>query len=174
MGRRLGLTAAFVITILLALPAARAEALTIRDVVELTKAGLSDDVLLALIDVDRTVFTIDTPTLKMLKDAGVSEPVIIAMIRSGRSTPPEPQALPEPQAIEAAPAPVPEPQPVQPPEPAVREVPVPVPVPVAVPVAVPVVVAPERRPRHECVHYEYWGFEGKLRPDAYAPPNACR
>jgi hypothetical protein len=49
-----------------------------------------------------------------------------------------------------------------------------VPVPVVVPVAVPVVVAPERRPRHACVHYEYWGFGGKLRPDAYAPPNACK
>jgi len=181
MRRRLGLTAAFVITILLALPAARAEALTVRDVVELTKAGLSDDVLLALIEVDRTVFTVDTPTLKMLKDSGVSEPVIIAMIRSGRSTPPEPQplpeqqAVPEPQPFDAAPPPGVEPQVVvEQPQPIVREVPVPVPVPVAVPVAVPVVVAPERRPRHQCVHYEYWGFGGKLRPDAYPPPNACK
>ena len=172
MGRRLGLTTALVVTILLALPAARAEAVTIRDVIELTKAGLSDDVLLALIEVDRTVFTIDTPTLKMLKDAGVSEPVIIAMIRSGRSTPPEAQVLPEPQPVEVAPPPAVEPQAVEPPQPVVREVPVPVPV--AVPVAVPVVVAPERRTRHECVHYEYWGFGGKLRPDAYAPPNACK
>ena len=44
-------------------------------------------VLLALIEVDRSVFTIDTPTLKKLKEAGVSETVIVALIRSGRPAP---------------------------------------------------------------------------------------
>ncbi len=176
MGRKRALIAALLFSTFMALPAARAEALTVRDVVELSKAGLSDDVLLALIEVDRTVFTIDTPTLKMLKEAGVSEPVIIAMIRSGRQT----TAVPEDQPLETIPPPPPEPE--EPhvvvadrPEPIVREVPV------VVPVAVPVfITTPERRAddrgraHPSCIHYEYWGFGGKLRPDAYAPPNACK
>ena len=49
--------------VLMSLAAGRADALTVRDVIELSKAGLSDSVLLALIDVDRTVFSIDTATL---------------------------------------------------------------------------------------------------------------
>src|SRR5512132_3097367 len=50
-----------------------ASALTVRDVVELTRAGLGEDILLALIEVDPSVFPIDTETLKMLKEAGVSQ-----------------------------------------------------------------------------------------------------
>ena len=46
------------------LAAGRAEAVTIRDLIELSKAGLGDEVLIALIEVDRQVFTIDTATLK--------------------------------------------------------------------------------------------------------------
>jgi hypothetical protein len=89
---------ALALVTIVALAAGRAEAVTIRDLIELTKAGLSDPVLLALIEVDRGVFTIDTPTLKQLKDAGVSEAVIVALIRSGR-TPPvqEPEAVPPPE-----------------------------------------------------------------------------
>jgi len=80
----------------LALISARAEAVTIRDLIELSKAGLGDDVLLALIEVDRTVFTIDLATLKKLKDAGVSDKVIVALIRSGRSSAPELVPAPPP------------------------------------------------------------------------------
>ncbi|HEY7057381.1 MAG TPA: hypothetical protein VH458_12690 [Vicinamibacterales bacterium] len=192
MRRTHRLTAALVIftftLLFIALPVAKAEALTVRDVVELSKAGLSDQVLLALIEVDHTVFTIDTPTLKMLKEAGVSEAVIIAMIRSGR----EVVQIPADQSVETPPQPAEPPQPppivMEQPEPVVREVPVPVPV--AVPVAVPVFVTttipsrvhngPGTRPVDDrtahphCVKPEYWGFGGKLRPDAYAPPNVCR
>src|SRR6187549_1968427 len=121
----------------IALAAGRAEAVTIRDVIELTKAGLSEPVLLALIEVDRGVFTIDTPTLKLLKDAGVTDPVIVALIRSGRTPPP-----PEP-----APVPVPETRPA--PEVIVIEhqaPPAPAPIAVPYPVAVPVYITePWRR-----------------------------
>ena len=65
-----------------------AQAVTLRDIVELTKAGLGDEVLLALIDVDGGVFDIDAATLKSLKAAGVSERVIVALVRSGRERPP--------------------------------------------------------------------------------------
>jgi hypothetical protein len=125
---------------------ARADAVTLREIIELSKTGLSDEVLLALIDVERRAYPVDPDTLKMLKESGVSERVIIAMIRSGRSKPPVPEtpvALtphpdpPQPQVIvidhlereHAAP---------------VREIAVPVPVYVAVPVYV-------RTPRHRGV-----------------------
>jgi hypothetical protein len=95
------------LVVILPLFPARGNALTLRDVVELSKAGLGEDVLLALLEVDPSVFAIDTATLKTLKDAGVSQKVIIAMIRSGRTPPPPPQPVvvqdqvppPEPQVI---------------------------------------------------------------------------
>lgn len=171
----------------LVLTAARADAVTIRDLIELSKAGLGDDVLIALIEVERRVFTMDTATLKQLKEGGVSEAVIVALIRSGRT----------PRAEPAAPTPVPEPrQPevivVDHHDPAPAPAPVAYPVPVAVPVYVPV---PTRGlGRHEtvttivptdqglvkarvpvppnCVKAEpvYWGFGGKLRPGSWEPP----
>ena len=173
------------------LTAGRAEAVTIRDLIELSKAGLSDDVLIALIEVDRRVFTVDTPTLKQLKEAGVSDPVIVALIRSGRTPRPEP-----------APAVAPEPQPRQPevivvehrdPQPAPAPAPTAYPVPVAVPVYVPVPTTSRGLGRREtvttvlptdqglvkaripvppnCVKAEpvYWGFGGKLRPGSWEP-----
>ena len=51
---------------IVALSAGRAEALTIRDIIELSKAGLGDQVLLALIEVDRSMFAIDTATIRKL------------------------------------------------------------------------------------------------------------
>ncbi|OFW04852.1 MAG: hypothetical protein A3H96_10605 [Acidobacteria bacterium RIFCSPLOWO2_02_FULL_67_36] len=165
--------------VLLPLTPARADALTIRDIVELSRAGLGDDVLLALIEVDRSVFNIDTATLKSLKEAGVSERVIVAIVRSGRTPPPveqpaappvEPQAAPEPQVIVIDHHDAPE----------VREVVVPV----AVPVYVPVVrrhvdrdrdvddrrttpTVDRRVPEHRPAPPVYWG--GSLRPDAWQP-----
>ena len=87
--------------------AGSAEALTIRDVIELTRAGVGDDVLLALIEVDRGVYAIDTETLKRLKAAGVSERVMVALVRSGReilaeqmpAANPEPATAPAPQVV---------------------------------------------------------------------------
>ncbi len=118
-----------VLLLLVPFAPARAEAVTIRDIVELSRAGLGEDVLLALIEVDPRVFSIDAATLKSLKDAGVSQKVIIAMIRSGRTPPPTPQET------VAAPLPTPEPVPHvividHHDQPAVREVAVPVYVPV--------------------------------------------
>lgn len=166
--------------------ASAAEALTVRDVIELSRAGLGEEVLLALIDVDRGVYSIDPETLKALKQAGVPERVIVAMVRSGRATEPVPpvEAVQEPRA--------PEPQVVvieHRDEPRVREVMVPVPVYVTVPTirtrhrrfddagsvepafvpfqpGLPLVRPTAREPKREPV---YWGFGGKLRPDAWQP-----
>ena len=158
-----------------ALAPARAYALTVRDVVELTRAGLGEETLLALIEVDPSVFPIDTATLKTLKAAGVSERVIVAMVRSARSAPAAPETLPLQE---------PAPQPTEPQvividhhdAPQIREVPV------AVPVYIPVVRTRDRdegdsrgahadrsREHQKDPEPVYWGWGGKLRPDAWQP-----
>ena len=175
---------------LICLLASRADALTFRDVIELTHAGLGDDVLLALIEVDRSVFPIDAASIKRLKEEGVSERVILAMVRSGREV-----AQPQDQVpVDTAAAPsAPAPQVVvidhrEAPE--IREVPV------AVPVYVPYVVRSSHTVRvHDSNQLRganelsfgqtvpgkdhapavrqpepvYWGWGGKLRPDAWQP-----
>ena len=83
-----------------------AEAVTLREIIELSRAGLSDDVLVALIDVDGGVFPVDAATLARLKAEGVSDRVIVAMLRSGRQT-----AAPEPSVpFDADPSREPQPQ----------------------------------------------------------------
>jgi hypothetical protein len=183
----------FALLTVFAISAGRAEAVTIRDVIELSKAGLSEVILLALIEVDRGVFTIDTPTLKQLKEAGVTDAVIVALIRSGRTAPP----------VQPEPVVAPEPEPRLKPEvivvaPTAAPAPIAVPYPVAVPVyltAPSYLTGPSRRStRHEtittpittdvgvvrarlpipanCTKAEpvYWGFGGKLRPGSWEPP----
>jgi hypothetical protein len=78
---------------MLAAPAV-ASALTVADIVALTKAGVSDTVILALIDRDKPIFTIAPDDLVALKSDGVSEPVVLAMLRSGREDTPAPPPPP--------------------------------------------------------------------------------
>ena len=173
---------------LLALIPARADALTVRDVVELARAGLGDDIILALIEVDRSVFPIDTATLKTLQAAGVGERVILAMIRSQRTQPAVPVAdvTDAPEALAAA-QPPPQVIVIDHHEERVRQVLVPVYVPVVRRQRHPSDVyvsdvyvndrqfdtrpglhepRPQRKPPAEPV---YWGWDGKLRPDAWKP-----
>ena len=153
---------------------ARADAITLREVIELTKAGLSEEVLLALIEIDQRVFPIDTATLRALKDAGVSEKVIVAIVRSGRTPVPQP----EPPAVVPVETPAPEPQVVvvERERPIVREVAVPVPVYVAVPVVrhrhsihADYPERPDRVAPRKPAEPVYWGFGGKRRPDSWQP-----
>lgn len=65
----------------LAVPAA-AGAVTLRDLIELSKAGLPDEVLVAVIDADRTIFTLEASQILELKKAGVSKAVLLKMLRS--------------------------------------------------------------------------------------------
>jgi hypothetical protein len=69
-----------------------------RDLVALAQAGLSDDVLIALVEADDTVFPLDAPRILELRDQGLSERVILAMLKNGRRTP---RTAP-PQAASAA------------------------------------------------------------------------
>jgi hypothetical protein len=167
-----------VLALAVSLAAGRAEAVTVRDVIELSKAGLSDSVLLALIDVDRSVFSIDPTTLKQLKSAGVSDPVIVAMIRSGRERVEE--AMP-PVAQEPAPQPAPQ----EPAQPAAAQ-PAPYPIEIPIPVYIAVPVAPSRGdgkravkhdavpadapPNCQAAQLPNWGFGGTIRQ---LPP-VCR
>ena len=127
---------------------ASAGAVTVRDIIELTKAGLSEDIVIALIDADRTVFTLDKNEILALKKAGVSKAVILKMLRSRsefeQSTKPE---------IETAPV-MPDPQPPVPEVVVIGEQPAPPPVTVVV-------------PQYFYVPYPIWGAQ---RRHVIAPP----
>jgi hypothetical protein len=193
------LAAVLTLSIVAASPAV-AQTLTTKDILDLTKAGLSQEALIALIEVHRSVFPVDRDTLMTLKGQGVNDNVIVAMIRSGRDSvapplPPPPAPTPSvivdrgdgtPELIIKDRAPEqtrvvvvedrdePRDDRRSRVEERVREVPV------AVPVYVPVTTTRPRvrdredierldaRPvrKHEPV---YWGFGGKLRPDAWKP-----
>jgi hypothetical protein len=181
---------------------ARADAITLQEIIDMTRAGISDDVLLALIDVDRSVYPVDPATLTKLKQSGVSETVMVAIVKSGRTPAPE---LPPPP-VAAVPQDPPEPQIVyvERERPVVREIhEVVVPVPVYyVAVGSPygrhinrgvsadVVISPDQLPRSlsnpfgvitplqqpqpKRAEPVYWGWGGKLRPDAWQPAPAPR
>ena len=180
---------------------ARADAVTLREVIQLTRAGLGEEVLLALIEIDQRVYPVDPETLRMLKDAGVSERVIVAMVRSGRTPPPAPPA-PEPAAIAPPAAPEPQVVVIEHDRPVVHEVAVGVPVYVAVPThrfplalhdtgvihtnkavldnRTPVLdnrTIIDGRPVRQVKPAEpvYWGWGGKRRPDSWQPsPSEAR
>jgi hypothetical protein len=180
----------------LALSPARASAVTLKEIIELTRAGVSEEVLLALIEIDPRVFPIDPATLSELKRAGVSERVMVAIVKSGRTPmpPPDPGLVTPPE-----PAPAPEPQVVviEREQPIIHEVPVAVPVYVVVPqgryrshssgtaysslrtpfapfgpVSAPIVqdtLPDDRLHQRKPPEPVYWGWGGKLRPDAWKP-----
>jgi len=76
------LLALVLVAVLSAVPA---RAATVEQIVALARAGVSDSVILALIDRDKTIFSLDSDQLVMLKREGVSEPIVLAMLKSGRA-----------------------------------------------------------------------------------------
>jgi hypothetical protein len=149
---------ALLTTWLMAVPlAGDAAAVSVDDLLNLKANGLSDDILVALIETDGSVFRLTPEDVVTLHRRGLGERVILAMIRSNRGTPETPaptvfapapiqQTIVQHVAVNEAPQPV------------VVEVPVAVPVPIAVPVVAPRPAAPV-----------YWGFGGTLRPDSWRP-----
>src|SRR5690606_17281670 len=80
------LSLVFVGGLLVAAPqAARGGDLTVRDVIELHRAGLGDEVLIALIEVDGGPFALSQPDVLDLRAEGLSDAVIAALVRAGRS-----------------------------------------------------------------------------------------
>ena len=75
------LAAAVALGVLLPSPAS---AVTVDEIVGLARAGVTDAIILALIDRDKTVFAIEPDQIVRLQRDGVSEAVILAMLKSGR------------------------------------------------------------------------------------------
>ena len=63
---------------------ARLSAVTVDEIVSLSKAGVSEAVILALLDRDRSVLTINPDQLVTLKREGLSDTLIMAMLKNGR------------------------------------------------------------------------------------------
>ena len=77
-------TTGVAVLLVLIVSAAPASAVTVDEIVSLSKAGVSDAVILALLDRDRTVLTIGPEQLVTLKREGLSDTLIMAMLRNGR------------------------------------------------------------------------------------------
>ena len=75
---------ALLLSALLVPATARAGDLTLRDVIELHRAGLGDELLIAVIEADGGPFTLDYAEILDLKSGGLSERVITALVRTGR------------------------------------------------------------------------------------------
>jgi hypothetical protein len=61
-----------------------ASAVTLDEILGLARAGVTDAIILALIDRDKTVFAIEPDQIVKLQRDGLSEAVILAMLKSGR------------------------------------------------------------------------------------------
>ena len=77
-----------------------------QDVIKLVKARISEDVIIAKIKQSKTRFDVSVDGLVTLKEAGVSDNVIAAMMNPAASAAPPPSA---PASAAAAPAPAPKP-----------------------------------------------------------------
>ena len=87
---------------------ATASAVTIDEVVTLSKSGVSEQVIIAVIERDQTLFTLSPALIMKLQRDGLSDRILLALIKSGRSN--EPPVPASPVAPEVAPvAPVPPP-----------------------------------------------------------------
>jgi hypothetical protein len=167
-----------------ALAGTAAAATTASQLVELMKAGLSDDILIALIQSDGSTFQLTASDILDLHRQGLSDRVILAMQQTvvPRSAPQQPESTFEPPA-EPSPsfgqvvAPVvPEATPVsgtQSVEPSVPYYPtyptyVPMFTVIGVPVATPLVHRPEVKTPVAPV---YWGWGGQRRPDSWDDGN---
>jgi hypothetical protein len=148
-------------------PGTASAATTPDQLVALSRAGLDDDILIALIETDGSIFHLTVDDIIELHRQGLSSRVIRAMIETARMSNPAPVArAPEAQRSDAPP-PV---RTEQPPAPVIvnqivtQEVETPV-VHQAVPVYVPVFVRRPEPPRPEPP--VYWGWGGKRRPDSW-------
>ena len=63
-------------------------AVSVRDLIELSRAGLGDEILVALLEADPTSFRLDAGRIIELRREGISERVLLAMLRSARDSQP--------------------------------------------------------------------------------------
>lgn len=165
--------------------AVTAYAVTPRDLIELKKAGLTDAVLMALIDSDGSVFHLAAGDVRVLHDAGLSDALIIKMLKTAQPKAPVKAVADVPAEAAAQPEPIVPPVEVSPYEPVVVTVVSPPPPPiivtqtneqrvtvqpqvVTVPVYVPVYIQarPQVKPTPTPAPV-YWGWGGQKRPDSW-------
>jgi hypothetical protein len=79
------------------------EPLTNESIVKLVKAGLSEDMIVSMVNAQPAKYSLNTDDIVALKTAGVSEKIIVAMVT--RSAAPAPAAPPTPAAAPAPAAP---------------------------------------------------------------------
>ena len=148
--------------------AAPAQAVTLRDLIDLSRSGLSDDILIALVEAEQSVFRLDAIDVQHLKQQGLSDRLVIHLLQT-------PMLRAEAQrndrlAYGPAPAPV-----VQPAQDVVvidrvETIAVPVYIPIVVPHAHGGLPDSVRRGRKPAAPV-YWGYGGKRRPDAWKEPD---
>jgi hypothetical protein len=172
------------LAIVLGPAAASARAAEVWELLSFKQQGLSDDVLVALIESDGSVFHLTAKDVQTLHDKGLSDKVLVAMLKTATkavdpvappAAPAAPGSEPPPAADESTPAPLTVAPPLASDETAAQDdapvanepppvTPVVIEVPVLVPVSVPShhAVAPSAPPAPV-----YWGFGGQRRPDAW-------
>lgn len=148
--------------------ASRAEAVSLRDLIDLAKQGMSDDLLIALVEAEKSVFHLTAADLKDLKSQGLSDRLLIHLLQTPALRPAPEPTLTIIGAKPARPASAPPSTVV-----IVDRVEH-----VAVPVYVPVPVVRHDRDgdkdgRDKDKKEEkpvYWGYGGKLRPGSWKTP----
>jgi hypothetical protein len=176
------LKAAVATGLLIAFAATPASAVTVRDLLNLKAAGLSDEILIALIQTDGSVFYLTADEIISLSKQGLSERVLLAMIDTARKPQPvlPPVALPaeasEYQQLAQPPvtlhvSQVNE-QYVEQPQGRYADYPMTYPIgyPLGYPIAVPVFISSVDRVHGKDVGRRepvYWGFGGQRRPDSW-------
>jgi hypothetical protein len=131
------------------------------DLVNLHEHGLSDEILVAVLQTDGSVFSLTASDVLDLRKRGLSDVVLLAMVKTARPviTPTPAGVAPSPLAsTSTAPS-------VQ----NVHQTVVVQPVVEQTVVQETVVVVPPRAPAPEKPAPVYWGFGGRLRSDAWKP-----
>jgi hypothetical protein len=80
--------------VLLGCVPATASAVTIDEVVALAKSGVSEQVIVAVIERDQTLFTLSPALIMKLQRDGLSDRILLALIKSGRPNEPPLPASP--------------------------------------------------------------------------------
>lgn len=93
-----------VLLLVLPLPATAAaapvdRAITVDQIAALSQAGVSDAVIIAMIERDQPIFTIDPAEVVRLQQDGLSEQLIVAMLASGTRRSQESPPAPTPQTF---------------------------------------------------------------------------
>jgi hypothetical protein len=83
---------------LLGCVSATASAVTIDEVVALSKSGVSEQVIVAVIERDQTLFTLSPALIMKLQRDGLSDRILLALIKSGRPNEPLPTSSVAPMA----------------------------------------------------------------------------